>query len=76
MRWNCNGNPIVFENFYQKCRDNGELPLKNDDFALKTGEFLLQFEVRARHIIVMRWMGRHHGTDLRLIYNLCDFTVL
>ena len=33
--------------FYCKCRDNGELPLKTDDFLLKMAHYL-QFEVRSR----------------------------
>ena len=30
--------------YYWKCRKNGEFPLKNDDFVLKNGRLLLQFE--------------------------------
>ena len=43
---NCNINTIFFiVFFYRKCRKNGELPLKNDDFVMKYRPIILQFEV-------------------------------
>ena len=43
---NCNRNAnFVFGFFYRKCRKNGELPLKNDDFVLKNGQL---FSIRGR----------------------------
>ena len=33
----CNLNADFPRFFYRKCRENGELPLKNDDFVLKNG---------------------------------------
>ena len=44
---NCNRNTYFLRIFYRKCRDNGELPLENDDCVLKNGRLLLQLEVRA-----------------------------
>ena len=38
--------PIFFGIFHCKCRDDGELPLKRDDFLLKSGRLLLQSESR------------------------------
>ena len=34
---NCNRNDGFLDFFYRKCRKNGELSLKNDDFVLKNG---------------------------------------
>ena len=31
---NCNKNAYLFWIFCRKCRDNGELPLKNDDVSI------------------------------------------
>ena len=37
---------IFLGNFHCKCRDNGELPLKNDDFAFKNGHFFCNSRYR------------------------------
>ena len=37
--------PAAFGIFCWKCRDNGELPVEDDNFVWKTGQLLLQFEV-------------------------------
>ena len=76
---NCNINAIFFRFFYRKCRNNGELPLKNDDFVFQNGcnsrnpPFLMRPAVKAAVVFgnVIAWLrlselNNHMGVEWEL----------
>ena len=58
-------NPIFFCGiFHWKCRDNVELPLKNDDFLLKFGRLFCNSRYMVARVITQGMMVRATGTQL------------